>query len=112
MGRNLNTHQRVETINATLRHAFGQEKEFPRDAWDRSLLRHFGIGIEMAYKITQAGEILGYWRRVPGPTGGPNGGRRSGSVRLLPQEPPLETPLVSAEVAPVLASPTTNSLAS
>jgi len=92
----MNSFQRAEELNDSLRHAFGEGATFPRDKWDRIVSQHYNLGIEAVQLVTKTGETRGFWIREVGAWGGPGGsGRRVGSVRLLPQAkspPELQSP--------------------
>lgn len=95
MGRPLNGTLRVEELNASIRQVVTPgtpTASIPRPKWDRILLKHYGIGIEMAQNLTRTGEALGYWQREAGQAGGPDGGRKPGVVRILPDDAPSTSP--------------------
>lgn len=109
MGRPLNSTVRVEDLNATLRHLLGEAARVPRQAWDRIVLKRYGIGMEMVQNLTRTGEALGYWVREKGQAGGAQGGRLPGAIQFLPQtaNPPTSPP-AEEEPEELSAEPTTS----
>lgn len=103
---------RVEDVNATLRHLYGDSVLVPRPAWNRLICKRYGIGIEMAHKLTQTGATLGYWIQEKAPQIRNDQGHllsQPGQIRFLPQTVPQPTtPTGSESAVGRLVEPTTN----